>query len=148
MAYATTEDIEVILPEGEEIPESASDRLELNLEEATDLVIGYLEFEYTGDPGLDGVPEDVPDAVRRVVARVAMRGFLDDPANPGAESEVNLMGPFSHTINWSKEFQSRDFYLTDADKMRLERYVRGYTGGVVHVPMYGYCGTDWYAPAW
>src|SRR5689334_8997517 len=100
-AYANQEDVEKILPEHEEVPEDAVERLETNLEEATDLVIGYLGREYTDD-AIDGVPGDVPGAVRRVTARVALRGFIDAPDNPGAEAETNLMGPFSHTINWSR----------------------------------------------
>lgn len=146
MAYANIEDVEKILPEDEEIPED-TDRLQTMLEEATDVVIGYLEREYNDeDEDDDGVPDDVPPAVRRVVARVAMRNFIDEPWNPGAESEVNLMGPFSHTLNWSKEVQARDLFLTDMEKMRLERFKLGYRGSVIHLPMGGYCGTDWYAP--
>ena len=147
MAYATQDDVEVILPEGEEVPQEAEERLETVLEEATDLVIGYLEREYTGDDeDGDDVPDDVPGAVRRVVARVALRAFVDEPANPGAESEVNLMGPFSHTINWMKDAQSRSLYLTDGEKLRLDKYVAGYSGGVVNLPMAGACGTDWTTP--
>lgn len=146
MAYANQEDVEKILPEGETIPEdppTTVERLETMLEEATDLIIGFLDGkEYKGDL-LDGVPDDVPGAVRRVTARVAMRTFLDDPWNPGAASEVNLMGPFSHTINWSKEVQARDLYLTDAEKLRLERFKSGYSGAAAHMPMAGAC--DWYA---
>jgi hypothetical protein len=76
-----------------------------------------------------------------------MRNFIDEPWNPGAESEVNLMGPFSHTLNWSKEVQARDLFLTDMEKMRLDRFKTGYSGSVVHFPMGGAGGTDWYAPS-
>lgn len=146
MAYANVEDVEAILPEGEEIGD-AEDRVKTNLEEATDLIIGFLEFEYEGgDEDQDGVPDDVPPAVRRVVARVTLRAFIDEPWNPGAESEVNLMGPFSHTLNWSKEVQARDLFLTDMEKLRLERFKIGYRGSAVHMPMGGAGGTDWYAP--
>lgn len=146
MAYATVEDVAALLPDEEEIPTEAEDRVKVNLEEATDLVIGYLLFEYEGeDADADGVPDDVPAAVRRVVARVALRAFMVDPAQPGAESEVNLMGPFSHTINWGKSAQDRDLYLTDSDELRLNRYKVGYTGKVMHVPMSGAGGTAWYA---
>lgn len=138
MAYATPEDVEKILPEGEELPDD-TEGLEVMLEEATDLVIAFLEREYQ-------TPEDIPPAVTRVVARVAMRTFIDEPYNPGAEAEVNLMGPFSHTLNWSKEIQARSLYLTDMEKLRLERFKSGYTGAVTHMPMAGACGTNWYAP--
>jgi hypothetical protein len=140
VAYANVLDVESILPEDDEegVPDDARHRLETNLEEATDLVIGYLKREFSDDDeDEDGVPDDVPPAVRRVVARVALRGFLDQPDNPGAESEVNLMGPFSHTINWSKEAQARDFYLTDAERMRLDRFRQSTASSVGHVPMYG-----------
>jgi hypothetical protein len=151
MAYATIDDVDKILPEDETIPDDVrvQERLETNLEEATDLIIGFLERQYSGDDtDGDGVPDDVPNPVRRVVARVAMRGFTDEPDNPGAEGEVSAMGPFSHTINWSKEAQARDFYLTDSDKLRLEPYRLGYTGGAAHAPMSGACGTSWYMQAY
>lgn len=149
MAYANLADVEKILPPDEEIPTDPSSREYMNLttglQEATDLIDGYLEVEFTGaDLDDDEVPDDVPGPVRRVAARVAMRAFIDEPANPGAASEVNLMGPFSHTINWLKEASARDYYLTDSEKTRLERYRRGYTGYAGHVPMYGTCGTAWY----
>lgn len=141
MAYATLADVEAILPPDEDMPDDEESREYSNLvtalEEATDLVIGYLEREYTDDDeDADGVPDDVPPAVRRVVARVAMRSFIDNPDNPGAEAETNLMGPFSHTINWSKQAQARDFYLTANDEMRLDRFKLGYVGSAGHLPMY------------
>lgn len=145
MAYANQEDVEKILPDDEEVPSEAEDRLEVNLEEATDLVISVLGREYTG--GLeDGVPDDVPGAVRRVTARVALRAFTDAPDNPGAEAETNLMGPFSHTINWSKEAQARDFYLTDSDELRLKRFQLASVRAAGHAPMVGHC--DWTAPGY
>lgn len=144
MAYASTADVEAILPPDEEMPSSSTSeflRLEKALDEATDLVIGYLRREYVGEPTGedDPVPDDVPGAVRRVTARVALRAFIDSPDNPGAEAETNLMGPFSHTINWSREAQARDFYLTDSDRLRLDRFRLGYSGGAAHVPMYQEC---------
>ena len=156
LAYANFDDVDKILPPEEPLPDDEDSRDYKNLAtalfEATDVVIGFLEREFGSpddpdyDEDEDGVPDDVPPAVRRVVARVAMRNFIDEPWNPGAESEVNLMGPFSHTLNWSKEVQARDLYLTDMEKMRLERFKIGYTGSVVNMPMGGACGTDWYAP--
>lgn len=145
MAYATIDDVRKILPEGEEIPEGEEESVETVLEEATDLVIGYIEREYTGSGGSDpddpdedddGVPDDVPGAVRRVVARVTLRAFTDDPESPGAVVSTNLMGPFSHTLNWSKESIDRSVYLSAGEKLRLDRFKVGYTGGVAHVPMY------------
>lgn len=144
MAYANKVDVENILPEDEGVPADAVVRLVVNLEEATDLVIAALGREYTDvDEDEDGVPDDVPGAVRRVVARVALRAFTDNPDNPGALSETNLMGPFSHTINWSKEAQARDFYLTDSDELRLKKYALTTPRAVGHAPMVGHC--DWTA---
>lgn len=150
MAYANAGDVEKILPPDEDMPAEPSNpdnpsrewmNLTTALEEATDLVIGYLEREYDDeDEDDDDVPDDVPGAVRRVVARVTLRSFMEEPTESGAESEVNLMGPFSHTVNWSKEAQGRSMWLTGGEKMRLERFKQGYTGGVAHLPMYGACG--------
>ena len=148
MAYATIADVEKILPEDVDRPEVDS-RDEANLlaalDETTDLVIGYMEREYTGGPTdpegdppdimPDLVPNDVPGAVRRVVARSAMRVFMDDPDNPGAESEISLMGPFNHTLNWSRDSQSRTPYLTGTEKLRLDRFKAGTRGQVGHFPM-------------
>ena len=134
MAYADFSDVEAILPPDEEMPTEPASRdwltLTTALEESTDLVIGYLEREFLAE-------DVIPDAVRRVVARVAMRAFIDNPDNPGAEAETNLMGPFSHTINWSKEAQTRDFYLTESDRLRLDRFKIGFLGGAAHMPMWG-----------
>lgn len=153
MAYASFDDVKAILSPDDEMPEVPTPPAEpsreyLNLatalEEATDLVIGFLDGrEWTDeDEDEDGVPDDVPGAVRRVVARVALRGFIESDSE-GVESEVNLMGPFSHTLNFSKEAQG-SLWLTDGEKMRLERYLVGYSGGATHMPMAGACG-DWYA---
>jgi hypothetical protein len=139
MAYANQGDVELILPDDDaEVPEEAVDRLAVVLEEATDLVIGYLEREYTGDDtDTDGVPDDVPGAVRRVTARVALRAFTENPDEPGAAATTSLMGPFSHTINWAKTAQDRSVYLSDSDELRLERFKRAFAGsGAAHVPMY------------
>lgn len=151
MAYAAQSDVEAILPEDEDVPTEAEERLATNLEEATDLVSAFLHREYTGedaepDPDGDGVPDDVPGAVRRVVARVALRAFIDAPDNPGAVAETNLMGPFSHTINWSKEAQARDFYLTYSDEQRLKPYVLLTARSAAHAPMVGGGGQE--CPWW
>ena len=144
MAYANLEDVTAILPVGETVPPEATTLVEVLLEEATDLVIGYLDRIWEGaDEDADDVPDDVPDAVRRVVARVTLRGFIDEPSNPGSESEVELMGPFSHTINWMKEAQARSAYLTDAEKLRLDRYRLFPATGATHTPMAGACQEWW-----
>lgn len=144
MAYANIEDVNAILPPDEPVADAAEDQVLVYLEEATDTVIGYLDREFTGeDTDTDGVPDDVPATVRRVVARMTMRGLSDDPRTPGAESEVELMGPFSHTVNWSKQAQAGDFYLTDADKLKLDRFRLTSATGVAHLPMHGACGTTW-----
>ena len=144
MAYANIDDVVAILPdEEEEIPSEAEDRVVVTLEEATDLVISYLGREYSGDADDDGVPDDVPGAVRRVVARVALRGYLDTPSNPGAEAETHLMGPMSWSVNWSKLAQARDLYLTDSDKERLKRFQLSTPRGVYHAPMVGSGGHGW-----
>lgn len=127
MAWASVDDVKVILDEDEEpIPETGHvrERLQRNLEEATDVVQGFLGRDYTQEPEPNdgGVPGDVPGAVRRVVARVAMRGFIETDSEPGVQSETNTMGPFGYHINWSKEAVSGDFYLSDSDELRLGPY--------------------------
>ena len=136
MAWASVADVQVILDEDEEpIPDTGHvrERLARNLEEATDVVAAFLGRDYTdADDDNDGVPDDVPGAVRRVVARVALRGFME-PASPGMQSETNTMGPFGYHVNWSKESVSGDFYLTDSDELRLGKYRLSSARGVGHV---------------
>lgn len=152
MAWANIADVETILPEDETVPATGHirERLATNLEEATDLVRGYLERDYDSvgdDPAPDDdddlVPDQVPGAVRRVVARVAMRGFLYEAENPGAAAETNAMGPYSHSINWSREAQAGDFYLTGSDESRLRKFRLTTPRAVGNVPMSGYGGKWW-----
>jgi hypothetical protein len=153
--YASPLDVQAIVSADEEFPPEPSNpdnpsqdwlNLTTAILEATDLVIGYLEREYfpdeddPDDPDDYGVPLDVPGAVRRVVARITLRSFDEDAGVGGAESEVNLMGPFSHTVNWSKDSQARSMWLTAGEKLRLDRFKQGYSGRAVHLPMYGSCG--------
>lgn len=146
MAWANIEDVEKILPEDEDpIPTAghARDRLAEYLEEATDVVGAFLGREYDGeDEDSDGVPDDVPLPVRRVVARVALRGFVDPPPT-GVQSETNAMGPFSYHVNWAREAMAGDFYLTDTDEMRLKKFRLGGARGAGHTPMAGACA--WWA---
>lgn len=148
MAWANVEDVKAILPEDEDdIPSSghALDRLKVNLEEATDVVRPFLGRDYTGDDDdNDDVPDDVPPAVRRVVARVALRGFMDTDATGGAAGETNTMGPFAYHINWSKEAQAGDFYLTDSDEDRLSPFQQTGPRAAGHVPMAG-SGCQWWS---
>lgn len=147
MAWANVDDVQQILPDDESIPPSGRtlDRVETNLEEATDLVSAFLGRVYEGDDDdADDVPDDVPAAVRRVVARVALRAFIDEPDYPGAQGVTNAMGPFSTHINWAKEATSRDFMLTDTDELRLSPYTVTTTRAVGHAPMVG-TGCEWWA---
>ncbi|AHY84113.1 head-to-tail adaptor [Mycobacterium phage LittleLaf] len=141
MAWASVEDVRKILPDDEDdIPEEGHvlELVEAYLEEATDVVSSYLGFEYEGEADEDGVPDDVPPRVRRVVARVALRGFID-PAPANAQSETSTMGPFAYHVNWSREATKGDFYLTDTDELRLKPFRRSRSRAAAHVPMWGYC---------
>lgn len=146
LAWASVADVEAILDEEDDaIPTDEADhilvRLKVNLLEATDVVSAYLDRDYgDDDEDDDGVPDDVPPRVRRVVARVALRGFNDFPGQPGVEGTTSTMGPFATHLNWSKEAVAGDFYLTDADKLRLSKYRLGSTKQVGHVSMIGVCG--------
>jgi hypothetical protein len=146
--WASVDDVKAILHEDEEpIPDDGHvlERLEVNLLEATDVVSAHLEREYDEpDDDNDGVPDDVPPAVRRVVARVALRGFMDSDAETGATGSTQAMGPFSYHVNWAKEAVAGDFYLTGNDELRLAKYRLGTARGAGHVPMVG-SGFDWWA---
>lgn len=138
MAWANVADVNKLLPPDEQIPEEYEPQVKAVLEEATDLVIGHLDRGWSGQPDADGIPADLPGAVRRVVARIALRAFEDEGDNPGAIQSTNLMGPFSHTVNWGKDAIDRSVYLSKGEEIRLAPYMAGgFSGGAGHFLMSG-----------
>lgn len=133
MALATAEDVEGAL--GRALTESETQRSESLLDEASDLVIGYLGCDPTGDPILDedGEPtgvNEIPGAVSRVVARMVSRVLsLDTPT--GSEGTTETVGPFSKTVRFSAGTTSGAPWLAGSDKITLRPFRCG--GGMVPV---------------
>lgn len=117
MALATVADVEAAL--GRDL--DADEDVDSLLEEASDLVFGYL--------GWGEIPDEVPGAVVRVVASI-VAAALTAPSVPAYPAGVQATaGPFS--IQVGSEGGSSKVFLTGALKLRL----RPYRTSVVSVPL-------------
>jgi len=104
MALATVADVEVIIG-----PDFDDDDAQSLLEEASDLVSGYLLW---AEP-----PADVPDAVTRAVARIAATA-LTGPPSPFPEGTQATAGPYGIRVGGD----TSRVYLTNALRLRLRPY--------------------------
>ncbi|WP_280485359.1 hypothetical protein [Nocardia cyriacigeorgica] len=93
-----------------------ADRVIGLLEEADDLIIGYL-----GPARLDPVPE----AVRRVAARLVARVLEAPRGDSGVESAQMTAGPFQWSNRYSSDSRSGGPWLTRADRIKLRPYKMG-----------------------
>ncbi|AEK09622.1 head-to-tail adaptor [Mycobacterium phage Mozy] len=109
MALADIDDLEAVLDRALTPEESA--RAELLLEEASDLVVGYLMWS--------SIPDEVPGAVVRVVAQIAATALTAPKAAYPEGSSVSA-GPYSIKMGGD----SSNVYLTNGLKMRLKPYRR------------------------
>lgn len=93
------------------------------LDEASDLVVGYLG----ADPSADGTVA-VPPPVARVVARMVARVLQQSTAAGGvfgATSMTDQIGDFSQTRQFPAGATSGGPWLTQADKVALKPYRSG-----------------------
>lgn len=120
MALAEVEDVEAAL--GRDLTGTEGAQADALLEEASDLVIGYLGCE----------PEDpTPATVTRVVARMVARVFSQ--TNPtGATGTTQSVGPFSQTVQFASGTTGGNPWIASADKISLRPYRCG--GGMRAVP--------------
>lgn len=109
MALAEASDVEAAL--GRDLTVGESSRVASLLDEASDLVIGYLH------PCV--VPDPVPGAVKRVVASMVSAVFSRPEALP-VDSESLNMGPFG--VKFGAGTTSVGPYFTAALKSRLAPY--------------------------
>ncbi len=91
------------------------------LAEAEDLIRGYLGALARLDP--------VPDAVRRVAARMVARVLGAPTGEVGLQSDQMTAGPFQWSTRYSSESRSGDPWLSGSDRTKL----RPYKAGVVSV---------------
>lgn len=125
MAYADDEDVEAAL--GRDLTTAEGNAVDALLDEATDLLIGYL-----------GCAQDhpVPDAVKRVCARMVARVFAQAASSNapvvGASQVQETAGPFSRSASFSSGTATGAPWLAAADKVALRPYRCG--GGFRSVP--------------
>lgn len=114
MAFADETDVEAAL--GRDLTTAESEQVDTLLEEATDLLIGYLGCE----------PDPAPDAVVRVCARMVARVFAQAAsANApvvGASQVQQTAGPFSFGTSFPAVASSGSPWLTANDKVALRPY--------------------------
>jgi hypothetical protein len=116
VALAEAEDVEAAL--GRDLTESETAQAPTLLDEASDLVIGYLGC----DPTDEEADPTVPAAVTRVVARMVARVFSQSSEAAGSEATTSTAGPFSQTVRFAAGSTSGAPWLTVTDKVILRPY--------------------------
>lgn len=122
MTLAVQSDVEARL--GRDLTETETARVLGLLDEASDLVIGYLRQ----DPTVEDV---VPEPVARVTSRMVARVFQSSEAAPNVEHLQT--GPFQ--ARFAPGSTSGAPWLSGADKAALHPYRRG--GGMTSVGLAG-----------
>jgi hypothetical protein len=117
VALATQADVEAIL--GRELTEQEAEHVVSQLDEASDLVLGYLRCP-------PATP--IPDAIARVVAAM-VAAVIKRPATQPANADQLTAGPYG--MRFTEGSTSGGPWLTAALKMRLAPY----RCSVVSVPM-------------
>lgn len=108
MALATQEDVEAAL--GRSLTPEEAERVGNQLEEASDLVLGYLKCP---------PPTPTPDAITRVVASM-VAALIMRPANQPVNADQVNAGPYG--VRYTEGSTSSGPWLTSALKMRLSPY--------------------------
>lgn len=86
------------------------------VQEASDVVEGYLQFSY-----LDG--DEIPSAVRTVTSRAAARVYSrSGTAQEGIDSRSAGMGTMSFTTHHSADSLTAGPWLSKGDKDTIDRY--------------------------
>lgn len=117
MALAAQSDVEVRL--GRDLTDSETATLPGLLEEAGLLVEGYLGVHYAPT-------DDIPDAVRVVVSRVAARALTSPQNVPEGASASTLQAlDYSATSNFGPEGRA-NLWLSKQDKLMLRPLFGGF----------------------
>ncbi|MFE7717490.1 hypothetical protein ACFU44_00385 [Nocardia rhizosphaerihabitans] len=118
MPLATQVDVEAAL--GRELTAAETDRVNSLLDEASDIIAGYLHPK-TYDP--------TPDPIRRVVARMVARVYQSPTDAIGVQGEQMSAGAFQVSHTFIPDSRTGGPWLSKADKIAL----RGYKFGAVSV---------------
>lgn len=110
MAFA--DEADVVLALGRELTTAEQTSVDTLLEEATDLVTGHLGC----------APDPVPDAVKRVTARMVARVFSQAQISTGASQVQETAGPFSRSTSYASGTSNGSPWLAAADKVVLRPY--------------------------
>jgi hypothetical protein len=119
VALATQADVEAIL--GRELTEAEAALVSSQLDEASDLVLGYLRCPTLAVP--------TPEAIVRVVAAMVASVITRPTSQPYGADQLTA-GPYS--VRYTEGSTSGGPWLTAALKMRLAPYR---CGSMVSVPM-------------
>lgn len=113
-AFADQTDVEAAL--GRDLTTAEEATVETLLEEATDLLIGYLGC----------TPDPVPEAVMRVCARMVARVFAQAASVEapviGASQMQQTAGPFSRSTSFGSGSTTGAPWLAASDKITLRPY--------------------------
>lgn len=114
MAYAVKSDVVSAL--GRNLSTSEDESVTTLLEEAADLLTGFLGCE----------PDPAPDAVKRVNARMVARVFAQASATDapivGASQVQQTVGPFSKSMSFASGTSMGAPWLTGADKTAVKAF--------------------------
>lgn len=110
MAFASQEDVVNAL--GRALTGAEASTVDTLLAEASDLISGYLGC----------VPDPVPDAVKRVTARMVARVFSQSQIAVGASQVQETAGPFSRSTSYPAGTSNGSPWLAAADKIVLRPY--------------------------
>src|SRR5690606_5757611 len=110
MAFA--DEADVVLALGRELTTAEQTSVDTLLDEATDLITGHLGC----------TPDPVPDAVKRVTARMVARVFSQAQISVGASQVQETAGPFSRSTSYASGTSNGSPWLAAADKVTLRPY--------------------------
>lgn len=121
-------DVELAL--GRDLTAAEIAKFDALVDEAGDLLHGYLSVDYRD-------ADTVPGAVSRVAARVVARSFEQSASTAafGAESTTDQAGPFSQTLRFAAGSTSGSVWLDAKDKIKLRPFRRA--GGFRAIPLEG-----------
>lgn len=109
MALATSDDVKARL--GRDLKPDEVARAAGLLDEASDLVVGFLRPR--------AVPDPAPDVVRRVVSRMVARVLESTARQAGVASQQMTAGPYQLSNTFVPDSTSGGPWLTKADKIAL-----------------------------
>ena len=116
--FCTQDDVEKRLRRS--LTDDEVEYLDGMIEEATDLVLAYLECP--PDKYGEDVPKQIVRVVSRMVARVIQEGEVADPVTFGATQVGMTAGPMSGNVSFQAGSRTGAPWLTRVDKGLLDQF--------------------------